>query len=215
MTCCNGPECPGTNKFFTRFSSKYAKRFRRKGLEKVQLHILKGIGRVPVPSAEVLDIGCGVGALHIALLREGAVRATGVDAAEGMIKQARAFAEKHGVQERVNYVLGDFTSMAADLPSADITILDKVVCCYENVDELVSRSMEKTRRVYAMSMPRERAIVRWGFLTQIFISKLFKAAFTPYWHDWNDLRTSITSRGFRLVYENSTFLWNIVVFERL
>lgn len=214
MTCCSGPECPGTNKFFTRFSAKYAKRFRRKGLEKVQVHLLKGIGHVPVPSAEILDIGCGVGALHIALLREGAARATGVDAAEGMIRQARAFAEKHGVQAKVQYVLGDFTLLANDLPSADITILDKVVCCYENVHELLGQSLQKTRRIFALSMPRETVIVRWGFLLQIAVAKLFRASFTPYWHDWNGLRISITSYGFRPVYENRTFLWEILVFER-
>ncbi len=214
MTCCNGPECAGTNKFFTRFSSKYAKRFRRKGLEKVQMHLLKGIKHVPVPSAEILDIGCGVGALHIALLREGAAHATGVDAADGMIRQARTFAEEHGVQAKVQYMLGDFTHLANDLPQADITILDKVVCCYENVHELLGRSMEKTRRVFALSMPRETMIVRWGFLLQIAVAKLFRASFTPYWHDWDHLRTSITSGGFRPVYENRTFLWNILVFER-
>lgn len=214
MTCCNGPECPGTNKFFTRFSSKYAKRFRRKGLEKVQKHILEGIGRIPVPSAEILDIGCGVGALHIALLRQGAARAIGVDAAEGMISQARAFAEEHGVQSKVRYVLGDFTRLDHECSPADITILDKVVCCYENVHDLLAKSMEKTRRVFALSMPRETMIVRWGFSLQIAVAKLFRASFTPYWHDWNHVRTSITSSGFRPVYENRTFLWNILVFER-
>lgn len=215
MTCCSGPECPGTNKFFTRFSAKYAKRFRRKGLEKVQVHLLKGIAHVPVASAEILDIGCGVGALHISLLREGAARAIGIDAAEGMISQARTFAEEHGVQSKVRYVLGDFTRLVDEIPPADITILDKVVCCYENVQELLGRSMEKTRRVFAVSMPRETMIVRWGFSLQIAVAKLFRASFTPYWHDWNELRTSITSRGFRPVYENRTFLWNILVFERM
>ncbi|MEX2117713.1 MAG: class I SAM-dependent methyltransferase [Bacteroidota bacterium] len=214
MTCCSGQECAGANRFFSRFSAKYAKRFRKKGLEKVQQHLLKGIQRAPVSSAEILDIGCGVGALHIALLQEGAMRATGVDAAVGMIRQARTFAREHGVLEQVNYVLGDFTRVADDLAPADITILDKVVCCYENVDELVGKSLEKTRRVYALSMPRESLIVRWGFAIEIFFAKLFKATFRPYWHNWKNLRAKITSRGFRPVYENRTILWSIAVFER-
>jgi magnesium-protoporphyrin O-methyltransferase len=111
-------------------------------------------------------------------------------------------------------VLGDFTQVGGDLPPADITILDKVVCCYENVDDLVSKSLEKTRRVYAVSMPRENAFVRYGFLIEIFFAKLFKAAFYPYWHNWEDLRTLIASRGFKSIYEGRTVLWNIAVFER-
>jgi len=214
MICCSGQECAGADKFFSKFSAKYAKRFRKKGLEKVQNDLLEGIKRVPIPSAEILDIGCGVGALHITLLREGARRATGVDAAAGMIEQARTFAREHGVLEHVKHVLGDFTQIAEDLPAADITILDKVVCCYENADELVDKSLDKTRRVYALSVPRENAFVRWGFSIQIFFAKLFKTAFRPYWHDWKDLHAMIISRGFRPVFESSTFLWSIAVFER-
>lgn len=214
MTCCQGQECAGANKFFTKFSKKYARRFRKKGLEKVQSRLLEGIKRVPIPSAEILDIGCGVGALHITLLRDGATHATGVDAAAGMIRQAGTFARAHGVFEKVTYVLGDFTSVGNDLQPADITILDKVVCCYENVDELLSKSLEKTRRIFAVSMPRENAFVRFGFQIEIFLAKLFKAAFHPYWHDWKNLRTMIASRGFKPIYEGRTFLWNIAVFER-
>ncbi len=214
MTCCGRQECTGTNKFFSKFSTKYAKRFRKKGLEKVQNHLLEGIKRVSIPDAEILDIGCGVGALHISLLRDGAAHATGVDAATGMIRQAGTFAREHGVFEKINYVLGDFTQVGSDLPPADITILDKVVCCYENVDELINKSLEKTRRVYAVSMPRKNVFVRSGFLIEIFIAKMFKAAFHPYWHNWEDLRTKIASRGFKPIYEGRTVLWSIAVFER-
>jgi magnesium-protoporphyrin O-methyltransferase len=214
MTCCGGQECEGANKFFSKFSKKYARRFRKKGLEKVQAHLLKGITKIPIPGAEILDIGCGVGALHITLLRNGAAHATGVDAASGMIRQAGTFAREHGVFEKINYVLGDFVQVGGGLPQADITILDKVVCCYENAGDLVNKSLEKTRRVYAVSMPRENAFVRYGFLVEIFFAKLLKAAFYPYWHNWNDLRTLIASRGFKPVYEARTVLWSIAVFER-
>lgn len=214
MTCCHGQECAGANKFFSKFSTKYAKRFRKKGLEKVQTRLLEGIKRVSIPSAEILDIGCGVGALHITLLRDGATHATGVDAATGMIRQAGTFAREHGVFEKVTYVPGDFTLVGNDFKPADITILDKVVCCYENVDELLSKSLEKTRRVFAVSMPRENAFVRFGFLIEIFLAKLFKASFHPYWHDWKNLRTMIASRGFKPIYEGRTLLWSIAVFER-
>lgn len=214
MSCCSVSACPGTNRFFTKWAKKYAKTFRKKGLEKAQRYLLEGIRRVPMRSAEILDIGCGVGALHLTLLKEGASRATGVDVAEGMLAEAKRLAEEMGVLERTSYVLDDFAKVSDNVAEADITILDKVVCCYEHLDDLVEHSLAKTRRLYGLTHPRESALVRVGFVIHIFLSKLFRGTFHPYWHDWHRLRAMISARGFKPVYENSTFFWNVLVFER-
>lgn len=214
MTCCSMTACSGTNRFFTCWAKNYAKQFRKKGLDKSQKYLLEGIARVPMTAPEVLDIGCGVGALHLTLLQHGASRATGVDVAEGMLAEAKRLAEEHRVAERTSYILNDFTSVSHQVSEADITILDKVVCCYEKVDDLVERSLEKTRRIYAITHPKESFVVRWGFLLHIAFSRLFRTAFRPYWHNWQDLRSIISARGFRPVYENSTFFWSVLVFER-
>ncbi|MBI4430071.1 MAG: class I SAM-dependent methyltransferase, partial [Ignavibacteriales bacterium] len=153
-SCCQtNPAQEGTNKFFSRWSKKYAKQFRKGKLEKVQKHLLEGVRTEPVASKEILDIGCGVGSLHLTLLAEGAARATGVDISEGMLDQAKKFSEQRKLEEKTWYVLGDFVHKADEIQPADITLLDKVVCCYENVEALVQQSASKTRRVYAFSHP--------------------------------------------------------------
>src|SRR5450759_771323 len=119
------------NKFFSRWSMRYAKRFRKGGLEKTQRYILEGIRKEPVAAKRILDIGCGVGSLHLTLLKEGAAVATGVEISEGMISQARKLAEDFQLQDRTNYVLGDFVREAPSIREADVTMLDKVLCCYE------------------------------------------------------------------------------------
>jgi magnesium-protoporphyrin O-methyltransferase len=215
MSCCAGDKCSGAKRFFTRWSKSYAKQQRKKGLEKVQQLLLEGIERVPVSSGEVLDIGCGVGAVHLALLQKGALRATGIDAAPGMIKEARNLARERGFMDRVEHVVGDFVQVASDIAPADITVLDKVVCCYEQLESLIEQSARKTRRVYALSWPRDRFYVRWGFKSQIAILKLFRAAFHPFWHNWGHLHRMMHERGFRPVFENDTLLWSVAVFERM
>ncbi|MBI3005045.1 MAG: methyltransferase domain-containing protein, partial [Ignavibacteriales bacterium] len=98
-SCCQThPAQEGTNKFFSRWSKKYAKRFKKGKLEKVQQHLLEGVRTEPVASKEILDIGCGVGSLHMTLLAEGASKAIGVDISEGMLDQARKFSEQRNLQ---------------------------------------------------------------------------------------------------------------------
>ncbi len=215
MSCCASDQCPGTNRFFSRWSRSYARRFRRKGLEKVQKYLLEGIQKDSVDSKEILDIGCGVGALHLTLLEGGASRAVGIDLAEGMLKQARAIAEEKGFQERTTYVHGDFVREAETLPDADITLLDKVVCCYEDLGSLINHSTRKTRRIYGLIHPRNALLPRWMFKVQIFFSRLIRMQFRPYWHDWQQMNEMIIARGFRPRYERNSIMWNVAVFERV
>ncbi len=216
MSCCNNcsAAAEGTNKFFSRWSKSYARKFRRRGLEKAQKYLLEGVRKEPVTSKQILDIGCGVGSLHLTLLKEGAAKAVGVELSEGMIDQANKFAGRLGVQDKVDYVLGDFVEHADSIRQADISLLDKVVCCYENVDLLVEKSTSKTKSIYALSHPKENVFIRAMFETHIAIAKLFRWKFRPFWHDWTRVRQLIQAQGFQLIYENSTIVWQVLVFKR-
>jgi ubiquinone/menaquinone biosynthesis C-methylase UbiE len=128
-SCCgSGGSCSTTGFFFSRWARLYAKRFQRGGLEPVQKYLLDGIRKGTVRGSTVLDIGCGVGALHLTLLGEGAARSVGIDMSEGMLREANRFAGSSGVADRTQYVLGDFVQLSPAISESDITILDKVVC---------------------------------------------------------------------------------------
>jgi ubiquinone/menaquinone biosynthesis C-methylase UbiE len=81
-------------------------------------------GGVDGPTPVVLDLGCGSGASTRALLdarsagpgRAGAVQVTGVDASEGMVRQARAKAWPAGV----DLVVGDALAYVRALPDASV-----------------------------------------------------------------------------------------------
>lgn len=214
MSCCSASSCPGTDRFFTRWARKYAKTYRKSGPDKAQRMLLDAVRRVRNDRAELLDIGCGVGALHLTLLQEGATRATGVDVSEGMLKEAKRLAWEQGFSDRTEYILDDFTRVSDAVADADITMMDKVVCCYEQVDVLVEHSLRKTRRILALTHPRESFVVRLGFFLQITFCRLFRSAFRPYWHDWEQVRAMITAQGFKPVYAGSTFFWDVLVFQR-
>jgi len=64
----------------------------------------------PIEGRTVIDIGCGSGHYSVALARAGAARVLGLDFAPGMLKIARASAEKFGVADRCSFERGDFLS---------------------------------------------------------------------------------------------------------
>ncbi|HWP82485.1 MAG TPA: class I SAM-dependent methyltransferase [Bacteroidota bacterium] len=212
--CTSSVSCEGTNRFFSKFSKRYAKQFKKKGLEKIQKYLLEGVRTEPVQSKRVLDIGCGVGGLHLTLLQEGAAYAVGVDAAEGMVSKAMAFARELGLAEKAEHILGDFVEQAASIGEADITLMDKVVCCYGDLDTLIRVSASKTKRTLGLTHPSNNVLVRWFFKSHIAVLKLFKAKFHPFWHDWNVMDQTIRSLGFQPLYTNSTFLWQARVYRR-
>jgi magnesium-protoporphyrin O-methyltransferase len=203
-----------TGSFFSKRSKMYARRFKKGKLEKEQQFLLEGIRKAGLKNASVLDIGCGVGQLHLTLLKEGAARATGVDMAEGMLSKARTFAAANGVAEKTDYILGDFVSVSKNIEAADIAMLDKVVCCYEFLNDLLDASTAKANSIYALTHPAEHWLIKLSFLLLIGVRKLFRADFRPYWHDWNAMRQEIERRGFRQVHQNATFWWNVLVYQR-
>jgi magnesium-protoporphyrin O-methyltransferase len=206
MSCCAAVN-EDTGRFFSRFAAWHRLRFRVFGFERTQRQLLGGIRRAGIGGATLLEIGCGPGYLHRALLRLGAERATGVDLSAGMLDMARAGAEAEGLAARTDYLQGDFTQMADQVADADVVILDKVICCYPDWLALVQRSLGKARRCYALTIPRDRALthvaikaMRWGLQGA-------GCCYQPFIHDPEQIDGQISAGGFRLIDEALTPLW--------
>ena len=163
---------------------------------------------------EVLDIGCGVGPIHLSLLTDGAGHATAVDLAAPMLQEARHQAKRLGVSDRAEYRVGDFVQLASELPDADAAVLDKVVCCYEDVDAIVDTSIAKTRNLLALSFPRDIWIARAIMRLVIGASTLFGSGFHPFLHDWRRMKERIVEGGFELTQSAHTWAWQVHIYRR-
>jgi len=218
MSCCCMPDraaVEGTNEFFNTQARRLEKQFKKKGLRKEQKYLAEAIRHSGIDDAEILEIGCGVGGLHLSLLKDGAAKATGFDISEKMIATARKLANEMGLQERTQYWRGDFVAMHENAPMVDVAVLDKVICCYENAPELIARSTAKTRRVYAVCYPRENFFVRLMFRNAKYLLKLFRQTFHPYYHEPQRVQQWIAATGFEKVYEKETMVWLVQVFRRM
>ena len=216
MSCnCTSAAIEGTNKFFSKQAKRYLKRFRKRGLAKEQRLLVEGIKSISLSGKSVLEIGCGIGGLHLSLLQQGASFATGIDISEGMLEGAKHLAQELGLESNTRYLLGDFVQTNGTVEHADITILDKVVCCYENLDALLVTSLDKTRHSYALSFPKSSFVVKTLFRTTAWLGQMFNWSFAPYWHDWDAMVKTIGRNGFKEAYRSNTVVWAVHVFERV
>lgn len=213
MTCCNSPSSEA-GRFFSWFARLSCRHYQKKGPGKSQRQLLEGIRAQHIGGASVLEIGCGVGYLHQILLNDGAAGATGVDLSARMLEQARALARNGGFESKTDYRHGDFVVLADELTPADVTVLDKVVCCYPDAQALVGRSLEKTRRVYALTYPRPHLLNRILTAVEAAALRLIRCHFRPYVHDPADIERWILGGGFRKQVQRTTWIWLTQIYVR-
>ena len=174
MTDRQASDCGCANVFSSKQAEDDLKRYRRKGPESSTRALIDALVAEGVEGETLLDIGAGIGAIQLALLAAGAVRAESVDATDGYVAAAREEAERRGFGDRVASRVGDFVAVAEDVGPADIVTLDKVVCCYPDLPALLGRAAERANRVVGLVYPRDtwwnhiaaRLIGAWGWLTR-------------------------------------------------
>lgn len=213
MSCC----CPHTiaaGRLFSLLSRLYRRRYKKHGLEQSQRLMLEGLMRADIAAARLLEIGSGVGYLNQYLLESGACHATGIELSVGMLQEANRFAQEKGLQQRVEYIQGDFVQIANELEIFDVSILDKVICCYPDADTMTHRSLEHTRRVYAITIPRDRWYVRAAVATGSGLLWLLRSSFRSYVHDPVQIEHWVIQQGFRKQFEGTTPVWLTQVYVR-
>jgi SAM-dependent methyltransferase len=206
MACCSLPSAD-TSRFFSRLARLYRWRFRLFGFEKTQRQLLAGIRQHGLADANLLEIGCGAGHLHQALLQAGARQAVGVDLSARLLEEARREALQAGLAARTDYRQGDFVALADEIAPADIAILDKVVCCYPDPERLLAAALDRTRRVLALTYPRDRLLTRSGVALMAALLRLTGCRFRPYVHDPASIEHWIRRAGFRRHCRSTTFAW--------
>jgi magnesium-protoporphyrin O-methyltransferase len=214
-SCCPHPtSSQSTGSFFSKRAARYARSFKRGKLEPIQQFIIDIVSKDALEGKHLLDIGSGVGKLHLSLLRSGASSATAIDMSEEMLEHAKRFAHNYGIEDKISYRLGDFLSMADSIPDSDITMLDKVICCYEDLPGLLSASAGKTRSTLALTFPADNFMMRTIFTLQIAAAVVFRAGFRPYWHDWTVIPTILSQHGFQRIESTSRYNWQGAVYKR-
>ena len=164
----------------------------------------------------VLEIGCGGGALSIGLLAHGATLATGVDLSTESLEVARRRAESAGLTDRTRFEPGDGASV--QLAPHDWVVLDRVLCCYPDLDRLLGNSVSAAQKRYVFSVPASSG---WrGFANRLWIrledatEALRGRPCCGYVHDIGTIEARLMDAGFHRTSSSVARLWYVAVFDR-
>ncbi len=203
------------------FSEKSAKRdlaaYRRNGPDETTRWLIEGLRGGPagdVAGLTVLDVGAGIGAVHLALLEAGATAATDVDGSPAYIAVARTEAERAGLADRIRYESGDFVARSRDVEAADLVALDRVVCCYPDFRALVGLSAAHAIRRYGLVYPRDRWWIRAGSATVNGVLRALRQRTRFYVHRTADVEAILAAAGFVRSFQRRKVFWQVAVFER-
>ena len=176
--------------------------------------ILQGLVDVGATVDTMLDIGAGIGVLHHELLERGVRRAAHLEAAGAYLEVAKEESLRRGHEGRVTFWHGDLVALAAKLPAADLVTLDRVVCCYPDLEPLVRISAQKARRYYALSYPHDRWYVRAHTQWQNFARERAGNAFRTFVHPVTRIRSLVEAAGFGVLHSRRNLIWEVLVCGR-
>jgi SAM-dependent methyltransferase len=207
--------CEATDRHFTptRAREELAT-YRRRGPTGTARLILQSLAELGLTAETVLDIGAGIGVLHHELLEHGLQHAVHVEAAMAYVEVAKEEAARRGHQDRVSFLHGDAVWSATELAAADLVTLDRVVCCWPDLEGLMQVSMQKAKLYYALSYPHDRWYVRGHTWWQNLRRGRAGNPFRTFVHPVSEIRALVQAAGFDVRRSCSTLIWEVLVCKR-
>jgi len=212
MDCC---QCQAIEEHFDREKAAGKLRdYQRAGLKPESQKLVDALVDQRVEGYSLLDVGGGMGALAIELLKRGVTRATINDASTAYLEAAAAEAESEGLADRITLVHGNVVAMGETLAPADVVTLDKVICCFDDMPGLVKASLAKTGKLYGLVYPRDNLLVKAGFAFENLSYRLNASDFRVFVYPTREVDGLIRQHGFQMRARRLTGAWQIVVYGR-
>ncbi len=147
-------------KDFDKNACDWCNEYKRKGLSRSSRVLLNYIPDEGLTGKSVLDLGSGPGAFALETLKLGASSSVGVDLSAGMINVANDLAQNLGVGDQAKFEVGN--AATAQLPVSDIVVMDKMICCYPDVDPLLEKAVAASQHSVGFIVPRDQGLLKIG-----------------------------------------------------
>jgi magnesium-protoporphyrin O-methyltransferase len=200
--------------FDARFARRMASRYRKRGLDRTARAMVDLLPAGSVQDATVLEIGGGVGEIHLELLRRGAARATNLELSSSYDAEASRLLAEHGLTGRVDRRLADLVADPSAVPAADIVVLHRVVCCYPDAAALLAAAADHTTRHLVFSYPPRNAVSRTVVGTQNFFLRLGSRSFRTFAHRPEAMLAVLTEHGLRSRASPAGRIWQVAALSR-
>lgn len=191
-----------------------ARRYRRKGLDQTSRRIVDFLQVQGVQGRTVLEVGGGIGAVQIELLKAGAARAVSIELTPTYEEVATGLLRDAGVEDRVERRVMDFAQTGDEVDSADIVIMNRVICCYPDMPRLAGAAADHAREMLVLSFPRETWWTRSGLTLGNFGLRLARREFQMFLHPPASILAVLEQRGFETVLNKVELFWTVAAFRR-
>ena len=163
----------------------------------------------------VLEIGCGTGAVSVALLEMGATSAHGVDLSPASVEVARLRASVAGFSDRATFEVGH--GAALDGAAADWVVVDRVLCCDGRPWPLLEAAVRAAGSRIAISVPESRG---WrGLLNRpIWAAEaawdVWRGGCRGFVHDLRLVEEQLAAAGFAPARSTRVGFWWLGIYQR-
>jgi magnesium-protoporphyrin O-methyltransferase len=205
MSCCDPRGCDGF--FDRRFARRMAGRYRKRGLDRTARRLVGFLEQRGVEGASVLEIGGGVGEIHLELLRRGAARAVNLELSAAYDEDAARLAGDAGLEGRVERRLHDIAVEPGAVAPADVVVLHRVVCCYPDYERLLTAAAAHARRLLVFSHPRRHAVSRLVVGVQNLGLRLTRSEFRVFLHPPEAMLAVLAEHGLEASFAERGLAW--------
>jgi magnesium-protoporphyrin O-methyltransferase len=190
-----------------------ARRYRRKGLDATSRRIADLVRQRGVEGRTLLEVGGGIGAIEIELLKAGALRAVNVELTPTYEAAAGELLQESGLADRVQRKVMDFAEAGTEVEAADIVVMNRVICCYHDMPKLARAAAKRTRGLLVMSFPNGRWWTRLGLMLANLGFRVIGMQFRVFRHPPALIVAAVEGHGFKTVLNEPALLWQVVALE--
>ncbi|UCG24025.1 MAG: class I SAM-dependent methyltransferase [Chloroflexota bacterium] len=209
-------QCEAIEEQFNKKKAQKKRRaYRQDGLKRESQMLVADLVAQGIDGCSLLDVGGGMGALAIELIKRGVTRATINEASTAYLEAAAAETGRHGLADQISLVHGNIAAMDLEIPPADLVTLDKVICCYDDMPGLVQASLARSRKLYGLVYPRDNWLMKAVIGFDNLLSRLQGSDFRVFVYPTREVDGLIQANGFQMLSHRISTGWQIVVYGRV
>jgi 2-polyprenyl-3-methyl-5-hydroxy-6-metoxy-1,4-benzoquinol methylase len=200
--------------FSEKRARKEAQRYERRGLDATPRRVVERVALYGVEGRTLLEVGGGVGALQVELLKMGVTHAVNVEITPTYEDAATGLLRRTGLEDRVDRKVMDFVDAGSDAEAADIVIMNRVICCYPDMPKLVAAAAAHCRQVLVMSFPKDRWWTRTSLAAGNVVLRVTRRHIQIFVHPPDTILAVAAQHGLTVAFNQPGRFWQVAELRR-
>ena len=213
MSCCSGTGC---DEFFTdRVARRDARRYRSKGLDRNAQRLVDTVCQRGIEGSTVLEVGGGVGAVQLELLKAGAARTQNIELSSAYEPYAAGLLQEAGLEGRVERRLMDFADTVDRSQLRRSSFCTRSCVADHDYEALVGAAAAHATEQLVLTYPRRSWWTRLGVTAANLLERLRRRTFRAYVHPPAAISAVARTHGLEPTTSHRGALWEFCGLQRI